>query len=63
LASRRIYDVDLPKNVTSADVRAELISAGTRIDIHISVTSDLPQSEEREQAVKFLRSIVVRDRQ
>jgi hypothetical protein len=57
------YDVDLPKKVTSANVRAELISAGTWIDIHISVTSDLPESEERDQAVQFLRSIVVRERQ
>jgi hypothetical protein len=47
------YDVDLPKKVTSANVRAELISAGTWIDIHISVTSDLPESEERDQAVQF----------
>jgi hypothetical protein len=57
------YDVDLPRNGTSANVRAELIRAGTWIDIHISITSDLPQSEEREQAVQFLRSIAIKEAQ
>jgi len=55
------YDVDLPKHGTSANVRAELIRAGTWIDVHISITSVLPASEERTQAVQFLKSLVVRE--
>jgi hypothetical protein len=57
------YDVDLPRKVTSSNVRAELIRAGTWIDIHISITSDLLQNEQREQAVQFLGSIVVKEGQ
>jgi hypothetical protein len=55
------YDVDLPKGLTSANVRAELISAGTWVDVHISITSRLPEAEARQQAVQFLRSIAIRE--
>lgn len=55
------YDVELPKGV-SANVRAELISAGTWIDVHISVTSRGSPSEAREQAVQFLRSMVATEK-
>jgi hypothetical protein len=56
------YDVDLPKGV-SANVRAELISAGTWVDVHISVTSKGPSREAREQAVQFLKGIVAKEKQ
>jgi hypothetical protein len=56
------YDVDFPKGV-SANVRAELISAGTWVDVHISVTSNGSPREAREQAVQFLKSIVAKEKQ
>jgi hypothetical protein len=56
------YNVELPKGV-SANVRAELISAGTWVDVHISVTSEGSAREAREQAVQFLRSIVAEEKQ
>jgi hypothetical protein len=56
------YDVDLPKGV-SANVRAELISAGTWVDVHISVTSKGSPREAREQAVQFLKRIVAKEKQ
>jgi hypothetical protein len=55
------YNVVLPNGV-SANVRAELISAGTWVDVHISVTSKGSSSEAREQAVQFLRSIVANEK-
>jgi hypothetical protein len=55
------YNVDLPNGI-SANVRAELISAGTWVDVHISVTSKGPPGEAREQAVQFLRSIVAKEK-
>ena len=55
------YNVDLPNGV-SANVRAELISAGTWVDVHISVTSKGPPREAREQAVQFLRSMVAKEK-
>jgi hypothetical protein len=56
------YDVGLPNGV-SANVRAELISAGTWVDLHISVTSPGSAREAREQAVEFLKSIVARGKE
>jgi hypothetical protein len=56
------YNVVLPNGV-SANVRAELISAGTWVDLHISVTSNGSAREPREQAVQFLRSIVAKEKQ
>jgi hypothetical protein len=56
------YDVGLPNGV-SANVRAELISAGTWVDVHLSVTSNGSAREAREQAVQFLRSIVAKEKQ
>jgi len=56
------YDVDLPNGV-SANVRAELISAGTWVDVHISVTSKGSPREAREQAVQFLKGIVAKEKQ
>jgi hypothetical protein len=55
------YNVVLPNGV-SANVRAELISAGTWADVHISVTSKGSAREAREQAVQFLRSIVAKEK-
>jgi hypothetical protein len=55
------YNVDLPNGV-SANVRAEMISAGTWVDVHISVTSKGPPREARERAVQFLRSIVAKEK-
>ncbi len=56
------YNVDLPNGV-SANVRAELISTGTWVDVHISVTGKGPAREVREQAVQFLKSIVAKEKQ
>ncbi len=56
------YNVGLPNGV-SANVRAELISAGTWVDVHISVTSKGSPREAREQAVQFLRSMVAKEKQ
>jgi hypothetical protein len=56
------YDVDLPNGI-SANVRAELISAGTWVDVHISVSSHGPPRDAREQAVQFLKSIVAKEKQ
>jgi hypothetical protein len=56
------YDVDLPNGV-SANVRAELISAGTWVDVHISVTSKGTGRGAREEAVQFLKSIVAKEKQ
>ena len=55
------YDVELPNGV-SANVRAELISAGTWVDVHISVTSKGASRDAREPAVQFLKSIVAKER-
>jgi hypothetical protein len=55
------YDVALPKG-TSASVRAELVRAGTWIDVHISVSSDDPPSESRQRALDFLKSLSVTER-
>jgi hypothetical protein len=55
------YNVDL-ENGVSANVRAELISAGTWVDVHISVTSKGPPREAREQALQFLRSVVAKEK-
>jgi hypothetical protein len=55
------YNVDLPNGV-SANVRAELISAGTWVDVHISVSSKGAPREAREQAVQFLKSIVAKEK-
>jgi hypothetical protein len=56
------FNVGLPNGV-SANVRAELISAGTWVDVHISVTSKGSPREAREQAVQFLNSIVAKEKQ
>jgi hypothetical protein len=56
------YDVDLPKG-TSANVCAELVRAGTWVDIHISVTSNESALVAREHAVTFLKSVLIRERQ
>ena len=56
------YDVDLPNGVM-ANVRAELISAGTWVDLHISVTGKGAPREAREQALQLLKSIVAKERQ
>jgi hypothetical protein len=55
------YNVGLPNGV-SAHVRAELISAGTWVDVHISVTGKGSAREAREEAVQFLRSIVAKEK-
>ena len=55
------YDVDLSKG-TSANVRAELVRAGTWVDVHISVSSDGPPVDAREQAIHFLKSVLIKER-
>jgi len=56
------YDVDLPKG-TSVNVRAELVRAGTWVDVHISITSDESPVAAREHAVTFLKSVLIKERQ
>jgi methionine aminopeptidase len=56
------YDVELPKG-SSANVRAELVRAGTWVDVHISVTSDDSPVAAREHAVTFLKSVLIKERQ
>ena len=55
------YEVGLPGGA-SANVRAELIRAGTWIDLHISVSGSGPPGELREQAVQFLKGIMVTEK-
>jgi hypothetical protein len=56
------YNVGIPNGV-SANVRAELISVGTWVDVHISVSGKGSPSEACEQAVQFLKSIVAKEKQ
>jgi hypothetical protein len=52
-----------PENMINTHIRAELIKAGTWIDLHISITSRKPVAEARDEALAFLKSIAVKVKQ
>jgi len=56
------YEFALPASAGTAinsHLRAELIKDGTWIDLHISVTGDMPVAQARSEALALLKSIVV----
>ena len=59
------YEIPMPNGVgkgVNTHIRAELIKAGTWIDLHISVTSDKAVTAARSEALEFLKSIVVNEK-
>jgi hypothetical protein len=56
------YEIPLPSAVgegISTHIRAELIKAGAWVDLHISLASEKPPADARSEALEFLKSIVV----
>ena len=56
------YEFPLPSGVgegINTHIRAELIKAGAWVDLHISVKSEKPLADARSEALEFLKSIVV----
>jgi hypothetical protein len=56
------YDIDVPSSVgkgVNTHIRAELIKAGTWVDLHISITAEMPLADARSEALEFLKSIEV----
>jgi hypothetical protein len=56
------YELPLPKTANPAvntHIRAELIRNGTWVDLHISVTGDMPLADARSQALALLKSVIV----
>jgi len=56
------YELPLPKTANTAvntHIRAELIKNGTWVDLHISVTGDMPLAEARSQVLELMKSVVV----
>jgi hypothetical protein len=56
------YELPFPKSANTAvntHIRAELIKNGTWVDLHISVTGDMPLAEARSQALELMKSVVV----
>lgn len=56
------YDIRVPSSFgkgVNTHIRAELIKAGTWVDLHISVTAEMPVADARNMALEFLKSIVV----
>jgi hypothetical protein len=56
------YEIEVPSSVgkgVNTHIRAELIKAGTWIDLHISITAQTPLADARSEALEFLKSIVV----
>lgn len=56
------YEFALPKDAgegINTHIRVELIEAGTWIDLHISITARKPLADVRNEALEFLKSIVV----
>ena len=56
-----IYDTDIPIRRNS-HIRAHWLQAGTWIDIHLSLTADLPQREIRVKLQNVLKTIQVAER-
>jgi hypothetical protein len=56
------YELPLPKtasNAVNTHIRAELVKNGTWVDLHISVTGDMPLADARSEALELLKSVVV----
>ncbi|HEV7606693.1 MAG TPA: hypothetical protein VGO61_05115 [Steroidobacteraceae bacterium] len=56
------YEIAMPSGAgkdVNTHIRAELIKAGTWVDLHISITSRKPLADARSEALEFLKSIVV----
>jgi len=56
------YELSLPDSagkVANSHIRAELVEHGTWVDLHISVTGDMPVAQARSEALALLKSIVV----
>ena len=56
------YELSLPENagkVVNSHIRAELVEHGTWVDLHISVTGDMPLEQARSEALALLKGIVV----
>jgi hypothetical protein len=58
------YEVAVPgvEKSVNTHIRAELIKAGTWIDLHISITAQKPVADARSEALEFLKSIVVNEK-
>jgi hypothetical protein len=59
------YEIPVPGGVgkgVNTHIRAELIKAGTWIDLHISITSQKALADARSEALDFLKSIVVNEK-
>jgi hypothetical protein len=58
------YEVALPglEKSVNTHIRAELIQAGTWVDLHISITTQKPVADARSEALEFLKSIVVSEK-
>ncbi len=56
-----IYDTDAPIGRNS-HIRAHWLQGGTWIDIHLSLTADLPQKEIREKLQNILKTIRVAEK-
>lgn len=55
------YHIPLPQG-TNAHLRAELVQAGTWLDLHFSVTSEQPASAARDKILAVLQSITVEEK-
>ena len=56
------YDISVPgggSEYVNTHIRAELIKAGTWVDLHVSITAQKPAADARSEALEFLKSIVV----
>jgi hypothetical protein len=56
------YEIPIPgggREYVNTHIRAELIKAGAWVDLHISITSRKPVADARNEALEFLKSIVV----
>lgn len=59
------YEIPVPSSVgkgVNTHIRAELIKSGTWVDLHISITTQSPVADARTEALEFLKSIVVHEK-
>jgi len=56
------FELSAPGGINT-HLRAHLVRAGTWIDLHISVTTEKPVEDAREEALAFLNSVAVTERQ
>ncbi|HKW00141.1 MAG TPA: hypothetical protein VJN96_09960 [Vicinamibacterales bacterium] len=57
-----LYDIALPGGGRSSNMRAELVQAGTWIDLHLSVTGRQTEEEGRSRLRKLLGTLTVTER-